>query len=309
MGKDKISVFMANLAILLALESYTPKKADMNTEIEEECIEIQIDKSKDNQIEIDMPEVSKPVNNLPWAEDEEFLKAQEENDANVLMAAYCAVLTDPLPGEEYNVKLAANSIKGIVLPSQEIFSQNESIGPYTKSRGYRKGASFAGPNIVETEGGGVCKIASILYNVAILSDLEIIERHNHSMPVNYVPYGQDATVAYGYKDFKFENNKDFPILIWSEIIGHRLYIGFYGQEESPKVEWEHNVTNIVEAPIYYNINPDLAEGEEKLILKGIDGATAESKVTIQYKDGSIKTKNLGISNYLPLPNVIEKGEE
>ena len=37
------------------------------------------------------------------------------------------------------------------------------------------------------------------YNVAVLSNLKIIERHNHSMPVPYVPYGQDATVAYGSK--------------------------------------------------------------------------------------------------------------
>ena len=55
------------------------------------------------------------------------------------------------------------------------------------------------------------------------SNLEIIERHNHSMPVAYVPYGQDATVAYGIKDFKFKQHP-FPILIWAEGIGNRLCI-------------------------------------------------------------------------------------
>lgn len=310
MAKDKISVFMANLAMLLALESYSTVNANTNTELKEERIEIHVDESElgEKGIEVDTPDVSGPVNKLPWAEDEDFLKAQQENNTHVLMAAYCSVLTDPLPGEEHNVNLAASSARGIVLPSQKIFSQNELIGPYTESRGYKKGASFAGPNIVQTEGGGVCKIASTLYNVAVLSDLEIVERHYHSMPVNYVPYGQDATVAYGGKDFKFKNNKDFPILIWAEIIGYRLYIGFYGQEESPKVEWSHNVTDKVEAPTYYKKNSELEENEEKLILKGIDGATVESKVIIQYEDGSTETKNLGISRYLPLPNVIETGE-
>ncbi|MCF6466775.1 VanW family protein [Clostridium sp. Cult2] len=305
MSMDKISTFLANLAMLLALESYTPEKTEANLEIKEDCIEIQIDELSNNKLEIDTPDISGTVDNLPWVEDEEFLEAQTKHKTPVLMKAYCAVLINPLPGEEYNVNLAANSLKGIVLLPQEIFSQNHLIGPYTREKGYRKGASFAGPNIVESDGGGVCKIASTLYNVAILCDLEIIERHNHSMPVNYVPYGQDATVAYGHKDFRFKNNKDFPILIWSEIVGNRLYIGFYGQEKPPAVEWQHNITNKVKAPIHYKRNPNLEEGKEKTILQGIDGATVESSIIIKYENGKIKTKNLGISRYLPLPYVIE----
>lgn len=304
MSKEKISAFLANLAMLLALESYNPERKDVNA-IKEESIEIKIDEAEQEEVRIDEPDISGTVNNLPWEKDEEFLKAQKENHANTLMAAYCAVLIDPLPGEEFNVQLAAKSVKGIVVPPGGIFSQNQLIGPYTKERGYKMGASFAGGNIVQTEGGGVCKIASTLYNVAILCDLEIVERHNHSMPVNYVPYGQDATVAYGYKDFKFKNDKDYPILIWSELVGHRLYIGFYGQEKPPEVKWHHNIMDKVKAPVHYKINKELDEGEERVILKGIDGATVESMVTIKYDSGEIKTKNLGISRYLPLPYVIE----
>ena len=305
MEKDKLSIFMANLAMLLALESYTPEKTDANSKIKENCIEVKIDESKEEKNKVDIPDKSSPITNLPWVNDEKFLKAQKDNNANVLISAFCSVLVDPLPGEEFNVHLAAKSLKGTVIPPKEIFSQNKAIGPYTESRGYKKGASYSGSNIVQTEGGGVCKIASTLYNVAILSDLDIVERHNHIMPVNYVPYGQDATVSYGAKDFKFKNTREYPILIWSEVVGNRLYIGFYGKETSPKVEWHHNITNTVEAPKYYKKNLDLKEGEEKIIIKGIDGATLKSWVTIRYEDGRTKTKNLGISHYIPLPYVIE----
>lgn len=304
MFKDKISAIMTNLAMLLALESYNPNKAVEG--IEEKPVEIQADDIEKH--EIDLPNTSGPVENLPWQYDEDFLKAQKEYNTPVLMAAFCSVLVEPLPGEEHNVRLAASSVKGILVPPNEIFSQNEQIGPYTKERGYKLGTSFAGPNLVETEGGGVCKIATTLYNVAILSDLEIIERHNHSMPVNYVPYGQDATVAYGYKDFRFRNNKAYPILIWSELIGDRLYIGFYGQEKGPEVEWSHNILNTIEYPTYYRTKPELKEGEKKVVIKGIKGATVESKVIIRYENGEVKTKNLGISSYHPLPEIIEVGE-
>ena len=53
-------------------------------------------------------------------------------------------------------------------------------------------------------GGGACKIATSLYNLVVLTNQEVIERHNHSMPINYVPYGQDATVAYGVKDLNLK---------------------------------------------------------------------------------------------------------
>ncbi len=302
--KDKISAIMANLAMLLALESYKPNKTA--EKIEEKKVEIQVDDTQKD--EIDMPNVSGPVENVPWQYDEDFLKAQEEYNTPVLMAAFCSVLVDPLPGEEHNVRTAASSVKGILVPPNSIFSQNQQIGPYTKERGYQIGTSFAGPNLVKTEGGGVCKIATTLYNVAVLCDLEIIERHYHSMPVNYVPYGQDATVAYGHKDFRFRNNKDYPILIWSELIGDRLYIGFYGQEKGPEVEWSHNILNTIEYPTQYRVNPQLKPGEKRVVLKGINGATVESKVIIRYKNGEVKTKSLGISSYHPLPEIVEVGE-
>lgn len=306
MLKNRISAFMIIFTVLLTFKHYTAR-AEKNTDVKEGTVEIQMNSYEDNGYEIDVPDISGPVKNLPWARDEDFLKAQKENNAYVLMAGFCSVLIDPLPGESHNVYLAAKSAKGIVIPPGGIFSQNKLIGPYISDRGYKMGTSFAGTNLVKTEGGGVCKIATTLYNVAILSDLEIIERHNHSMPVNYVPYGQDATVAYGHKDFRFKNIYDFPILIWSEIIGHRLYMGIYGRKEAPHVEWVHEISNLVDPPVYYRTNPDLEE-EEKVVIKGIKGATVKSKVIVKYEDGTTEVKDLGTSFYHPLPKVIERRE-
>src|SRR5690606_36684264 len=116
-----------------------------------------------------------------------------------------------------------------------------------------------------------------------------------SMPVNYVPYGQDATVAYGVKDFRFKNTTDSPILIWSEMIGNRLYMGFYGTEKPPKVEWNHEVSNIVEPYIKYIKNEKLTPGQSQTVLEGMKGATVKSTITITYRDGHYIIKNMGTS--------------
>lgn len=300
------------LGMVLTLGIYFNKSDKNNIKIKNIIEKINIENSKKELVKIeddfDFPEESGPVKELPWTKDEEFLKAQRENNTQVLMAAYCAVLTEPLPGEEFNVDFASESLKGSVLEKDEEFSQNEKLGPYTKERGYKKGSSFAGSSVVESEGGGVCKIAAGLYNTAIYSNLEIVERHNHTMPVNYVPYGQDATVTFeGYKDFIFKNNRNYPILIWSEFIENRLYIAFYGEEASPEVEWSHRLIDQTEAPIEYI---DDLEGsiQGSIVRKGIDGAKVESKVIVKYKDGRTETKDLGISSYIPLPHLIGKSK-
>lgn len=184
-------------------------------------------------IEIDSPDISGAVYNLPWKDNDSFLKAQKENGTHVLMAAYCTVFNDSSPSEESNVQLAASYIAGFVVKPNEVFSQNYAIGPYDEEKGYKAGHSFIGSTITDTVGGGVCKIAITLYNVSVASNLEVVERYNHFMPVAYVPYGQDATVSYGSKDLKFWNNTEFPILIWAEGIGNRLYISLYGKENPP----------------------------------------------------------------------------
>lgn len=253
------------------------------------------------------PMISGITTTVPWEDDENFKKTQEKNDTFILMAAYRTVLRDPLPGEEDNVHLAARLLAGTIVNPGQVFSQNQTIGPYTQSRGFQKGPTYIGSQLTTTIGGGVCKIASTLYNVTILSNLEVVERHAHSMPVPYVPYGQDATVAYGARDFKFKNSTPYPVLIWAQGVDNVLYIAFYGRIKPPKVDWHHEVLQTRKATIIYRRNPELPAGTEKLVLEGMDGAVIKSWLTIETPDGTTITKKLGNSYYSPMPHVIEKG--
>lgn len=287
--KKKSYVSLAVIVMLISLSVLIPNDVEVS-----------------KAIAVDLPDVSGVVHNLPWENNDKFLRAQKENDAHVLISAFCTVFNDSTPSEESNVKLAASYLAGFVVKPDEVFSQNSAIGPYDEEKGYKAGESYIGSRIANTVGGGVCKIATTLYNVSVSANLEIVERYNHFMPVSYVPYGQDATVSYGSKDLKFKNNTEFSILIWAEGIGNRLYISLYGKEESPGVEWTHKVLSKTKASKDYITNPNLAKGEERVIAKGMDGATVESWVTVTYPDGKTETKHMGISQYWPMPYIIEK---
>lgn len=250
---------------------------------------------------------SGPVNRIPWEKDPEFLKVQKENNTFVMMAAYRTVLPNPLPGEEANVHLGAKYLRGKVIKPGEVFSQNFAVGPYSQWRGFQEGPVYLGTQLSRTTGGGVCKIASTLYNVAVLCNLPVIERHAHSMPVPYVPYGQDATVNYGAKDIKFTNNLSHPILIWSQGVENNLYVAFYSNSKPPQVKWHHKVLKIQKTHKVYKNNWSLPEGEEKLIYPGMDGALIKSWVTIEDQDGKSEVKQMGSCWYSPMPHIIEKG--
>lgn len=256
----------------------------------------------------EQPLKSGAITSLPWENDENFKQALTKADTPQMMAAYRTVLKDPLPGEEENVHLAARMLCGIVVKPGKIFSQNNSIGPYIESRGFKKGPTYAGTTLITTIGGGVCKIASTLYNVAVLSNLSIAERYNHTMPVPYVPYGQDATVSYGVKDFKFKNNTDAPIFIWAQGIDNTLYIAFYGKTKPPKIEWHHETLKTIEAPKVYKNNAELPAGTEKVVLEGMDGAVMKSWITIENPDGTSIVKQMAGSSYQPMPYIIEKNK-
>ena len=95
--------------------------------------------------------------------------------------------------------------------------------PRDAEHGYRKAPIIVGDSVVPGYGGGVCQVSTTLYNAAKKAGLEIVERFPHSMPVDYVHLGMDATVS-GYLDFKFRNNNNHYILIKTATQGYLLVV-------------------------------------------------------------------------------------
>ena len=79
-------------------------------------------------------------------------------------------------------------------------------------------------------GGGICQPSSALYYCTLLADLEIVQRHCHTYPSSYVPFGLDATVSWGGPDFKFKNNTDFPIRIDAAADGGSVTLTLVGTD-------------------------------------------------------------------------------
>lgn len=130
-----------------------------------------------------------------------------------------------------NVANGCALINGITLYPGEEFSTLEAITPFTKENGYYPAASYSNGRVVDSLGGGICQVSTTLYNAVLLAELEVTERHNHSMIVAYVDPSADAAIAESAdKDFCFVNNTDYPIYIEGITKNKKITINIYGVE-------------------------------------------------------------------------------
>ena len=116
-----------------------------------------------------------------------------------------------------NMELAASRINGIVVEPGEEFSMNKTILDRTKENGYYLAPAIRNGTYEKEYGGGVCQVSSTLFNAVMMADLTVTERHHHSWPMTYVPIGRDATIATGYKDFKFVNSTESELVIFAHL--------------------------------------------------------------------------------------------
>lgn len=130
----------------------------------------------------------------------------------------------PLPGEEdtggrNNISLSAGFINNTVLTPGEVFSFNGKVGPRNTARGFKESEVIIWKNgkyIKSTDiGGGICRTATGLHQAVAEAGLDILERHSHSLEVDYAEQGNDAAIWYGVQDYRFINNKSHSIKIES----------------------------------------------------------------------------------------------
>lgn len=154
-----------------------------------------------------------------------------------------STILDNDPNRTHNIYMAANSVDHLIIEPNEMFSFNHNLGPRLEETGYRKATVIVNNQMTLDYGGGICQLASTIYNAVLLSDLEVLERRPHTLPVSYVPKGRDAAVSWDSLDLKFINNKDHPLLLTANIYENRLSVKLFGTKhpEHPEISLGTNI--------------------------------------------------------------------
>lgn len=116
-------------------------------------------------------------------------------------------------GKVQNLRIAVRNLNGIVIPKGEVFSFWKQFGRASRSRGYAVGRELREGCLIPARGGGICQLSNALYDLALKSDCEVVERHSHTriIPGSAAEAGRDATVAWNYIDLRFRPAADLRI--------------------------------------------------------------------------------------------------
>ncbi|NLG88112.1 MAG: hypothetical protein GX494_02650, partial [Clostridiaceae bacterium] len=224
------------------------------------------------------------------------------------LGEYQTVFNPENESRSHNIKTACMKINGKLILPDQVFSMDEMLGERTEKNGYRTAKVIVGSELVDGLGGGICQVTSTLYNAVLLSGLEIVERRNHSIPLSYIEMGRDATISYGYIDFKFKNNSAYAVYIEAEASGGRVHTAIWGKR--PEVLRTVKIrTKIIETiqPEGVETKEDdtLSPGDSVVVREAVPGYIVEVYRDIYDVHGNLaKTEKISVDTYQPQKKVI-----
>lgn len=213
-------------------------------------------------------------------------------------------------GRSKNVSTGCSKVDGTILYPGEEFELSPTIRPFTKENGYELAGAYENGTVVESFGGGICQVATTLYNAVIRAELEVTMRYNHSMQVSYVKPSMDAAIAGDYKDLHFKNNYDTPIYIEGYCSGKVIYFNIYGKETRPanrEVIFESETLSTADMQVEFKLDSSLPIGYWAVEQSAHIGCTAQLWKIVKV-DGVVESRELfNKSSYQSSPKIIVVG--
>ncbi len=208
-----------------------------------------------------------------------------------------------------NIVLASSKINGTVILPGETFSYNKTVGKRTITSGFKEAGAYAGGKVIQEVGGGICQVSSTLYNAVLYANLEIVDRSNHYFECSYVDAGRDATVSWGTVDFKFRNNRTYPIKIEAYSKNGVVKISIKGikEEKEYEVTIQSKITSIIKKTVQYIEDPTLEIGEEVVEQEGHNGCTSKTYKIVKHNGTVVSNDVISSDSYHALEKIVRKG--
>jgi vancomycin resistance protein YoaR len=239
-------------------------------------------------------------------------RGTEEELAQVtdLLGTFTTNYSSSSAGRAKNVATGASKINGTLLYPGDEFQMYNVVSPFTQENGYELAGTYQNGTTIESFGGGICQVATTLYNAVIRSELEITQRYNHSMLVSYVQPSMDAAIAGTYKDLRFKNNTDYPVYIEGITSGGNITFSVYGKEtraSNREISFESETLSTTEPATQFNLDSSASMGSWVVSQSAHTGVTAQLWKIVKV-DGVQQSRELfNKSSYQSSPKIITIG--
>ncbi|MGE5397159.1 MAG: VanW family protein [Chitinophagales bacterium] len=227
-----------------------------------------------------------------------------------LMAVYVTTFDPHQENRTHNLRTACSAVDGTIIMPGETFSLNKVLGPRDKKHGYVNAPVLSNGKVATGVGGGICQVATTIYNCVIQTDLEVVEREHHSIPINYVSPGLDATIAGDTSDLRFRNNAKNPVLVSIKVQDNKLVARIFGCQTDP----ERQIKVITEKSLILpevktEYDKSLPAGTKQVKEPGVKGYKAKTFRVVVKNGHQIEKKLLSEDYYHAKDTVILIGPE
>ncbi|MDQ3810842.1 MAG: VanW family protein, partial [Chloroflexota bacterium] len=220
-----------------------------------------------------------------------------------------------IPEKKHNIKLAAERLSGVVVAPGATFSFNEAVGPTTLETGFKWGfgitSGSGGPKTVPSVAGGICQVATTLFQPVFWAGYQLEERWWH---LYWIPaytsrgvVGLDVTVdSDAGLDFKWTNPTSNYVLIQADADEEKVYFGLYGKKPAWTVQVDDAVITNRTPPDTRPVvqeEPTLAWGRTLTVETARDGFDVQVTRRVVPADGGPPRQLTLKSTYQPAHTV------
>lgn len=182
-------------------------------------------------------------------------------------------------------------------------------GPMEEEDGYKDAGVIVGGKFEQGVGGGVCQVATTVFNAVYQGGLDIDERHNHTLYSSSYPAGLDAAVSYPGLDLIWSNQTSSDILLRTSYTDSSVTVTLVGIDPELEVEtvtgeWQDGKKHTTE----YEADENLKAGASYVKTAPSDGTKINVTRYVKDKDGKVLDWDAFSSIYSPVNRVIVYGE-
>ena len=210
----------------------------------------------------------------------------------------------------HNIDLVSQILDNSICKSGETWSYNGTTGDCNEEKGFLGAGAIIDGEYTDSVGGGICQVATTVFDAVYESGLPVVERHNHSLYIASYPAGRDAAVSYPDLDLVWRNDTASDVLVKVSTQVGSVTATLYGVDPGYQVTTE---TGQWEAGKKYStttkVDDTLAPGTSYVKTRGTDGSTIEVTRTVKDVKGNIVRQDLFASVYDPINEVILKGPD
>lgn len=208
-----------------------------------------------------------------------------------------------------NIHLAADLLdNSIISANGGVWSFNDTAGECNAEKGFLEARAVSGNTLIDEIGGGICQVATTVFNAVYEAGYPIIERHNHSIYFSSYIEGRDAAISWPSPDLKWENNSPSDLLLVMSYTDSTVKAILYGEDMGYIVESEQGeIQEGTPFTTVYETDETLYPGAEYVRVYGYDGHSVTVTRNVYDPQGELLITDYFSSVYSPQNTIIVRG--